>query len=209
MTEREILIANTRTQKKSKLMTSATTLGELKAAMREAGIEYGDLTFTEGITKTQLLDDASPLPQNVMYKGQPTNNLVMLLTNTKNKIDSGCGTRQEAYAIIKENNFMQGIQEKYGYNYTNVSTEDLWDYINNNLNDDLDDEEDEVEASPIVDYIGGIVDELLDKGAFSMDDVEALRDYLTEILEDTEQEFIESSDGTITNEDINNMMASI
>jgi len=209
MTEREILIANTRTQKKSKLMTSATTLGELKVAMREAGIEYGDLTFTEGITKTQLLDDASPLPQNVMYKGQPTNNLVMLLTNTKNKIDSGCGTRQEAYAIIKENNFMQGIQEKYGYNYTNVSTEDLWDYINNNLNDDLDDEEDEVEASPIVDYIGGIVDELLDKGAFSMDDVEALRDHLTEILEDTEQEFIESSDGTITNEDINNMMASI
>ena len=87
--EREILIANTKTQKRSKITTSATTLGELKNDLRAAGIDFSNMTFTEGISKTQLLSDDTQLPQNVMYKGQPTNNLVILLTNTKKNIASG------------------------------------------------------------------------------------------------------------------------
>ena len=38
--EREILIANTKTQKRSKITTSATTLGELKTDLRAAGIDF-------------------------------------------------------------------------------------------------------------------------------------------------------------------------
>ena len=64
--EREILIANTKTQKRSKVTTSATTLGELKADLRAAGIDYSGMTFTEGISKTQLLDNATQMPQTVM-----------------------------------------------------------------------------------------------------------------------------------------------
>ena len=100
--EREILIANTKTQKRSKITTSATTLGELKADLRAAGIDYSNMTFTEGISKTQLLNDDTQLPQNIMYKGQPTNNLVILLTNTKKNISSGAMTRKEAYQAIKD-----------------------------------------------------------------------------------------------------------
>ena len=123
--EREILIANTKTQKRSKITSSAMTLGELKADLRNAGIDYTDMTFTEGISKTQLLDDATQLPQNVMYKGQPTNNLVILLTNTKKKIASGVINRKEAYTLIKEAGLQEAVKAKFGKNFTQVSTEDL------------------------------------------------------------------------------------
>lgn len=129
MVEREILVANTKTQKRSKLTTSATTLGELKAAMDAAGIDYSGMTFTEGISKTQLLNDDTQLPQNVMFKGNPTNNLVILLTNTKKNIASGAGSRKEAYEVIKANDLAEGIKEAFGTNYTHVSTADLWDFI--------------------------------------------------------------------------------
>ena len=104
MENREILVANTRTQRRDKIITNATTLGELKSALTSAGIHVSGRTFTEGISKTQLLDDATQLPQNVMYKGNPTNNLVILLTNTKKNIASGTMSRQEAYAAIKGDN---------------------------------------------------------------------------------------------------------
>lgn len=123
--EREILIANTKTQKRSKITSSAMTLGELKADLRAKGIDYTDMTFTEGISKTQLLDDATQLPQNVMYKGQPTNNLVILLTNTKKKIASGAINRKEAYTLIKEAGLQEAVKTKFGKNFTQVSTEDL------------------------------------------------------------------------------------
>lgn len=110
--EREILIANTKTQKRSKITTSATTLGELKADLRAAGIDYSNMTFTEGISKTQLLNDDTQLPQNIMYKGQPTNNLVILLTNTKKNISSGAMTRKEAYQAIKDNNLQDAVKEE-------------------------------------------------------------------------------------------------
>ncbi len=149
MEVREILVANTRTQKRSKITTAATTLGELKAALAEAGVDYSGMTFTEGISKTQLLDDATQLPQNVMYKGQPTNNLVILLTNTKKNIASGMGSRADAYIAIKELHLQDAIKEIFGRNYTQVPTSDLWIAINDNGDDtaDEDEEEDDYENS--------------------------------------------------------------
>lgn len=123
--EREILIANTKTQKRSKITTSATTLGELKTDLRAAGIDFSGMTFTEGISKTQLLSDDTQLPQNVIYKGQPTNNLVILLTNTKKNIASGVLSRQEIKDIIKHNNLQEAIKNKFGRNYTQVSSKNL------------------------------------------------------------------------------------
>ncbi len=131
--EREILIANTKTQKRSKITTSATTLGELKTDLRAAGIDFSGMTFTEGISKIQLLDDGTQLPQNVMYKGQPTNNLVILLTNTKKNISSGTLSRQEIKNIIKCNNLQEAIKNKFGRNYTQVSNKDLELFIDTNV----------------------------------------------------------------------------
>lgn len=139
MEVREILIANTRTQKRSKITTAATTLGELKAALTEAGIDYSDMTFTEGISKTQLLGDDTQLPQNVMYKGSPTNNLVILLTNTKKKIASGATmSRAEAYALIKKRGLQEDIKSHFGRNFTRVSTTDLKQFLNSTTDDNDD-----------------------------------------------------------------------
>ena len=131
--EREILIANTKTQKRSKITTSATTLGELKTDLRAAGIDFSNMTFTEGISKTQLLSDDTQLPQNVMYKGQPTNNLVILLTNTKKNIASGVLSRKEAYASIKQHSLQDAVKTEFGRNFTQVPTLDLIKFIATNV----------------------------------------------------------------------------
>lgn len=131
--EREILIANTKTQKRSKITTSATTLGELKTDLRAAGIDFSGMTFTEGISKTQLLSDDTQLPQNVMYKGQPTNNLVILLTNTKKNIASGVLSRKEAYNLIKQNSLKNAVKIEFGRNFTQVPTLDLIKFIGANV----------------------------------------------------------------------------
>lgn len=131
--EREILIANTKTQKRSKITTSATTLGELKTNLRAAGIDFSGMTFTEGISKTQLLSDDTQLPQNVMYKGQPTNNLVILLTNTKKNIASGVLSRKEAYNLIKQNSLENAVKIEFGRNFTQVPTLDLIKFIGANV----------------------------------------------------------------------------
>ena len=144
MENREILVANTKTQTRVKVTTNATTLGELKAAFDAQGIDYSGMTFTEGITKTQLLDDSSPLPKDVMYKGQPTNSLVILLTNTKKNIASGAGDRKVAYEIIKDRQLQDAVKETFGKNFTQVTTDQLWEFIHDN---EVEDEEDESEDS--------------------------------------------------------------
>ena len=150
MNTRTIMVANTKTQQRHELNTSATTLGELKADMRQAGIDYSGMTFTEGISKTQLISDDSLLPTNVMYKGAPTNNLVMLLTNTTKNIASGCGdveerSRKKAYDIISNwgQKAKDDIKVVFGKNYTQVKTSDLWKYI-----DEECDEQDEQDEAP-------------------------------------------------------------
>ena len=130
MESRQIMIANNKTQKRYTIMSSATTLGELKAQMLEQGIDYSGMTFTEGISKTQLLSDNTQLPTNVMYKGAPTNNLVMLLTNPNKNIASGVMDRKSAYTLVKELGLAEAIKEGEGVNYTRVKTEVLEEYIN-------------------------------------------------------------------------------
>ena len=181
--EREILIANTKTQKRSKITTSATTLGELKADLRAAGIDYSGMTFTEGISKTQLLDDATQLPQNVMYKGQPTNNLVILLTNTKKNIASGTMSRKEVYQAIKDNNLQDAVKEEFGRNFTQVPTSDLLVFLaqdgNAEATEALDDKPVNTEDNDIMDP------EFEEKGETTDTNDENLPDYISDIITDT------------------------
>lgn len=180
--EREILIANTKTQKRSKVTTSATTLGELKADLRAAGIDYNGMTFTEGISKTQLLDDATQLPQNVMYKGQPTNNLVILLTNTKKNIASGTMSRKEVYQAIKDNNLQDAVKEEFGRNFTQVPTSDLLVFLaqdgNAEVTETLDDKPTDTENNDI------ITPEVKEEEIPDTED-EDLPDYVDDIITDT------------------------
>lgn len=129
METRKITVVSTRDQKRSTIMSAATTLGELKADLDNAGINYSDMTFYEGLTKTELVNDESLLPTNVSYKGQITNELVFMLTNMNKKIKSGTMTRAEAYQYIKDNNLQLEVLKRYGKNYTVCKTSELIDLI--------------------------------------------------------------------------------
>lgn len=133
MEARKITVVSTKNQTKNVIMSNATTLGELKADLRQNGIDYNDMTFYEGTSKTELITDDSILPHDVPYKGQVTNELVFMLTNTNKKIRSGASmTRAEVYEAIKVNNLQQACVFKYGKNFTMCKTEDLIALVNSN-----------------------------------------------------------------------------
>ena len=200
MDVREILVANTKTQKRYKVNTAATTLGELKAALDAEGIDYTGMTFTEGISKTQLTSDDSQLPTNVMYKGQPTNNLVMLLTNTTKNIASGVMSRKELYTIIRENNLSEDLKEEFG-NWTVITTEALEEFIRNNY-DILDDNEEEakkeettedeeaVEANhpKLVDCLYSAIEDMYNNDVLDEEDVIAFADMIDDLADSFDEE---------------------
>lgn len=143
MEARKILIANTKTQKRYSLTTDVQTLGQLKSLMRNNDISFDDdMDFTEGYSKTKLLNDDSQLPTNVTRidretgEATTTNDLVIIVTNTRKKISSGAMSRVDAYAIIKRHNMQEGIKEEFGKNFTQVKTSDLEDYINGYIDAD-------------------------------------------------------------------------
>ena len=126
MEARKITVVSTRNQKKSVIMSAATTLAELKADLRQNGIDYEGMTFYEGTSKIELKDDNSVLPHDVPYKGQTTNELVFMLTNTNKKIRSGAAmSRADAYAAIKAKGLQGECVKRSGKNFTMCKTTDL------------------------------------------------------------------------------------
>lgn len=129
METRKITIVQTKNQKKSVIMSSATTLSELKADLRQNGIDYDGMTFFEGTSKVELKNDASVLPHDVPYKGTVTNELVFMLTNTNKKIRSGAKDgikkRKEIYDKITELGLQDECKRKFGRNFTQCTTTDL------------------------------------------------------------------------------------
>ena len=112
-------------------MSAATTLAELKADLRQYGIDYDGMTFYEGTSKVELKDDTSVLPHDVPYKDQTTNELVFMLTNTNKKIRSGADmSRADAYAAIKSKGLQGECVKRFGKNFTMCKTADLVALIN-------------------------------------------------------------------------------
>lgn len=134
MEARKITVVQTKNQKKSVIMSSATTLAELKSDLRANGIDYDGMTFFEGISKVELKNDASVLPHDVPYKGTITNELVFMLTNTNKKIKSGAVamSRAEAYSAIKSMGLQDACVKKFGKNFTMCKTADLIALIQSN-----------------------------------------------------------------------------
>ena len=127
---RKVTIINNKTQSQKVIQaSSATTLGELKREMREAGIEYEGMAFFEGHLRAELKDDASILPTNIPYKGQVVNDLIFLLTAPEKKIKSGAMSRAEAYNAIKARGLQDECVKRFGKNFTICKTQDLIDLL--------------------------------------------------------------------------------
>lgn len=134
MEARKITVVQTKNQRKSVIMSAATTLAELKSDLRANGIDYDGMTFFEGTSKVELKNDASVLPHDVPYKGTVTNELVFMLTNTNKKIRSGAATmsRAEAYSAIKSMDLQDACVKKFGKNFTMCKTIDLIALVQSN-----------------------------------------------------------------------------
>ena len=132
METRKITVVETKNQKKTVIMSSATTLAELKNDLTRNGIDYTDMTFFEGVSKVELKSDNAMLPHDVPYKGATTNELVFMLTNTNKKIKSGTMSRAEAYEAIKTNKLQARCIDKYGKNFTVCKTSELIALIEEN-----------------------------------------------------------------------------
>ena len=132
MNARNIIVWSTKTQQKQVVSTGAETLADLKADLQAAGIDIKDMTFYEGLTKTELKADASLLPKDVNYKGTVTNELVIMLTVVNNKISSGRAlTRPEVYREMKRSTVLADrCKAVFGRPYTQVSTAELEALIN-------------------------------------------------------------------------------
>lgn len=132
METRKITIVSTKSQSKKVIMSSATTLAELKSDLRQNGIDYEGMSFFEGTSKVELKNDASVLPHDVPWKGTVTNELVFMLTNTNKKIRSGAMSRMEAYAEIKRMGLKDACLKKFGKNFTMCKTADLIALVQSN-----------------------------------------------------------------------------
>lgn len=134
MEPRKITVVSTKTQKKSVIMSGAETLRELKLDLMSSGIDYTDMTFYEGTSKTELKSDDSVLPKDVPYTNRTTgettltNELVFLLTNVNKKIASGVD-RSEIYKEIKAKNLQKVCIDVFGKNFTQCSTASLMELL--------------------------------------------------------------------------------
>jgi hypothetical protein len=132
METRKITIVSTKSQSKKVIMSSATTLAELKSDLRQNGIDYEGMSFFEGTSKVELKNDASVLPHDVPWKGTITNELVFMLTNTNKKIRSGSMSRSEILDTIKSKGLQAVCMKKFGKNPTNCKSADLIALIQSN-----------------------------------------------------------------------------
>lgn len=141
MEARKITIVSTKTQKKSVIMSGAETLSELKRDLDAANIDYENMTFYEGTSKTELKLDESVLPKDVPYTNRTTgetintNELVFMLTNTNKKIRSGSVTldRKDLFNEVKHAGLQEACKDKYGKNYTHCTNDELVALIQENV----------------------------------------------------------------------------
>ena len=133
MEARKITVVNSMSQSSKTIMSGASTLGELKNDLTANHITFNnDCSFTEGISRTALLNDDSQLPMNVTYRGNQTNELVILISATKSKISSGAFERSDLYYMIHNDvNLRLYILEQSGKSFTNISTVELNNLVNN------------------------------------------------------------------------------
>lgn len=123
-------IISTRDQKKYVINTEATTMAELTADMRKAGIDYNNMTLYEGLTKSEFnpANSDAILPHDVPYKGTTTSNLVFRLTVSQKKIESGMDYK-EMKSFIKDNKLQLSFKEIYDKDYTHATKDELQEFV--------------------------------------------------------------------------------
>jgi hypothetical protein len=121
-TEREITIYATRGGQMKKIMTSATTWGELQPLVRREGFDLSSLLAAENINKSDLVNDLAVLPATAFR-------LFLRPKQTK----SGALDRKECFAAIKAHIAVYPADKSKftidGKNMTQLSTQVVQDLV--------------------------------------------------------------------------------
>lgn len=92
-------------------------------------IEEGAQLY-EGSSRTDLTSDNTPLPQLTGNKAE--RGYVFFVSPAQNKIKNGALSRAEVYAAIKEASLQEAVKQRFGRNFTLVSTQALADFLEEN-----------------------------------------------------------------------------
>lgn len=123
---RKVIVLVQSTGKKSVVEGEIKTLADLKHFMNVQGVDYPqECEFKEAKTKTIFVDNDAVLPTGVEWKGEVSDDLIMYVTAPKKKIKSGVMNRKEVFEYIKKNNLQDDVKERFGKNFTQVSTDNL------------------------------------------------------------------------------------
>lgn len=169
---RKITVVSSDTQSKVTFETEANTVADLLNELDARNIAYAGKALFEGIShsaiETSLLDGI--LPHGNTYRGTVTDDLVIMITAGK-KISSGMD-RAVVYEYIKQHNLKQAIAEHFGKNYTNVSTEDLANFIDAHAEANCHAKEDpEDDFCPLEGFLMSCMRVALEHGLISADNV--------------------------------------
>lgn len=231
MNYREILVANTRNQKRYKINTNAATVHELKDVMdanqnilvrrnnewvmNTEPIDYAGLDFAEGITGSILTQDHSPIPETVEFKGQ-VKNPVILLTNSKDKVASGLDLREELLTIIENEDLEDDVYRKFNRYYKDVDTEDLMGFLRElDTNEEVTPENNNDPSISEVDAVLAIVKSLFSNGSLSIADMRFLGNEVLDIVQDNEckctckKDSFAAEAGTVSSDDIDEMISNL
>lgn len=137
MESRKILFVMSNSSSQKSIMSEAETLGALKSDMRRVGIDYTNMTFFEGRTRTELKDDASVLPTNVPVAARgttpatTTNELVFMLTTANKKIRSGALSPERKAILdeVKSKNLGDEVFKVFGKNFTQCKSNALREFL--------------------------------------------------------------------------------
>lgn len=124
MEPRKIIIVNESITSCNEIMSTATTVAELKAEMTREGINYDGKALVEGRSHTTFERDDQQLPTTVRFRGQETNELSIMLMTPAKKINSG-SERGDIYNEIKMKGLQDCVKERCGRNFTQVPTQEL------------------------------------------------------------------------------------
>lgn len=123
MEKRKITVISNEFQGPKIIQSDATTVAELKTDLKGAGINIEGQDLLEGISGTCLTKDAESLPQDLDYKGQKTNDLVIMMSTSNKRIKSGSFTSRKE-VLEKAKDFMSKypqFKERFG-NITQVKS---------------------------------------------------------------------------------------
>ena len=130
--KRNVIVVSTNTQTRKDFKdVEVTTLADVKRLLDDAGIDYTNQAFYEGVSKAEYKSDDSIMPCNMPFKGNVNNDLVFQLSNASKKIASGAVNprRQKCFDRIKKYNLCKAVKDKFGLIYTSVSTDNLEKFI--------------------------------------------------------------------------------